>query len=231
MILPLDSDLHPKIDKAHWEAANKDRSLQTDLRARCSIEPWFWLVNFVYTIRKDENTGGIASIERFPADSYLQYVFHQLFTVPKLAIDKSRQMRMNWLLSSWILWLVLYRKYEEIICQTKKEEDADMEIIQRAYGIWQRLPQWLGPRIQKHSYAFCRLKVPETNSIIIGIPQGADQIRSHNPTRYFGDEGGFWEGEFEECRTAALACCEDVKLISTANGGEWESFINDKLVA
>ena len=45
------------------------------------------------------------------------------------------------------------------------------------------------------------------------------------------DEGGFFEGEFEECRTTALACCKNVICVSTANGGDWDEFINDKAAA
>ena len=78
MILPLDSDLEPVVDRPYWERINADAEMQADEYARCSVEPWYWLVNYVYTIRKDENVeGGV--IARFPADEYLRNVFPMLF--------------------------------------------------------------------------------------------------------------------------------------------------------
>ena len=229
MILPLDSDLLPVINRTLWERISKDPSMQADERVRCSQEPWYWLTNFIYTVRRDKNVkGGV--LERFPADEYLRYVFHKLFTEPFVAIDKSRQMRMTLLLMAYAVWKCQYNRFEEIICQTKKEEDADRELIKtRAWVIYENQPTWLKP---KCFYKYRKMQFPTMNSEILGIPKGADQIRSHTPTTVILDEGGFFEGEFEECRTAALACCKDVKCISTANGGEWEDFIDkDKIAA
>lgn len=229
LILPLESDLLPVVNRTYWEQINKDLAMQVDERARCSVEPWYWLCNYVYTIRKDENVeGGV--LTRFPADEYLQYTFHKFFTEPLFASDKSRQMRLTLLLMSYAVWKCQFRLHEEIICQTKKEEDADRELIKtRAWVIHKYQPSWLKPPAV---YSYRKLKFPTTDSIILGIPKGADQIRSHNPTTVILDEGGFFEGEFEECRTAALACCKDIKCVSTANGGEWEDFVEkDKIVA
>ena len=229
MILPLDSDLLPVVNKAYWEKISADTSMQADERARCSVEPWYWITNFVYTVRKDENVeGGV--ITRFPADEYLQYVFHKLFTEPFFAADKSRQMRLSLLMMGYAVWKCQYNKHEEIICQTKNEDTADTELIKtRADVIYKYQPTWLKPPCET---TFRKMWFPTMDSIIRGIPKGADQIRSHNPTTVILDEGGFFEGDFEECRTAALACCKDIKCISTANGGQWEDFIEkDKIAA
>jgi len=227
MILPMNSDLKPVVFKSHWKRTNESESLQKDERTRCAYEPWYWLVNYVYTVRRDEHTEDSA-VERFPADEYLQYIFHNCFTDKLLAIDKSRQMRMTWIMMAYELFNAQFKQNEMITCQTKKEKDADEELIKRAHFMWKSQPGWLRPKANK---SFCRLEFPEINSLIMGIPTGGDQIRSHNPSRHLGDECGFLEGEFEECRTAALACCKDIKLISSANAGQWSEFINDKVMA
>ncbi len=88
--------------------------------------------------------------------------------------------------------------------------------------------RWMRPQIKS---SYCNLKFPDNDSTIRGLPGGTgagDQIRSANPSRYFLDEGGFVD-EFEDCRTAALACCNDIKIVSTANAGEFQAFIEDKL--
>ncbi len=228
MILPLDSDLQPVVTGRVWDMISLSEQAQADELVRVRAEPWYWLVNYVYTIRRDENVED-TTIERFPADPYLQYIFHHCFTKKFLAIDKSRQMRMTWVMMAYYLWFCLYREHEFITAQTKKELDADTELIGRAYFIWDRLPSWLRTGHCKKTY--CRLVFEGTNSTILGIPSGGDQIRSHNPSKHFGDECGFLEGEFDDCLSAALACCKDIKLVSSANAGSWEEFVCDRKVA
>lgn len=227
IILPMDSNLEPVITGEMWEDLRFDKAFQQEELDRCYIDPWHWLVNYVYTIRKDDFSPK-PEVLRFPAKEHLRYIFHQCFTEPFLAIDKSRQMTMTWVLMAYELYIAQFGEYEEIVCQTKKEKDADEELVQRAAFMWESQPQFLRrPAV----YTYCKLQFTENRSKIIGIPKGGDQIRSKNPSRGFIDEGGFLEGEFEECRTAMLACCADIKVVSTANGGEWDAFINDKAAA
>ena len=142
-------------------------------------------------------------------------------------IDKSRQMTLSWALMLYLLDIAQFGSHEEIIVQTKKEVDADA-LVKRAEFMAKGQRKWMRPETNPK---FCLLRFPATNCSIRGLPGGVgagDQIRSANPSRYFLDEGGYVD-EFEECRTAALACCRDVKIVSTANHGEFELFINDKM--
>jgi len=225
MIYPSNSELLPVIHGVEYDALLKDKEWQAVEIARCMVEPWYWLVNYVWSLQKDENVEG-AETHRFPADEYLKITFDMMFREPFLAVDKSRQMRMTWLLMSYALWHAQFMSKQEIICQTKKEEVADTELVKRAYFMAINQPKWMRPKFSKTDSSFCKLKFPKTGSLIKGIPSGGDQIRSYNPTITIIDEAGFFEGEFEECKTAALACCKDIKTVSTANGGEWDEFIN-----
>jgi len=228
MILPLDSDLDPVVNRGFWEQVSRDVEMQKDEVAHCKDEPWYWLVNYVYTKRKDENVeGGV--LTRFPPDEYLRYFFHKLFTEDFFAADKPRQIRASITVMAWAVFHCQYKQHEQIVCQSKKKEDADTELIrERAYTIWKYQPTWLKPYAE---YTCCHFKVPSTDSEIVGIPAGdnaGDQIRSKNPTKTILDEGGFYEGKFNECLAAALACCKNIKVISSANGGQWDEFINEK---
>ncbi len=226
MILPLDSDLGPVIFAKEFDSLSKDVSWQYAEVARCREEPWYWAMNYIYTIKKDENVPK-PEIRRFPPYEDLRFVFHNCFVEPKLGIDKSRQLKMTWLMVLYELYRAQFGEYEEIVCQTKKEVDADAELIRRAHFMWSSQPEWLRPPAK---YSYCKLIFPTNHSQIIGIPSGGDQIRSKNPSRVLIDEGGFFDaGNFEECRTAALACCQDIKCVSTANGGDWDDFINDTI--
>ena len=224
MIYPLESDLAPVLDGIAYDEIAKDVEWQEVEYHRCAIEPWYWLVNYVWTLQKDETVEG-SVVNRFPCDEYLRYVFDMMFKENYLCIDKSRQMRMTWLLMAYALYLAQFNDKNEIICQTKKENVADTELVKRAYFMAVNQPAWLRPKFAKTASSFCLLKFPN-GSLIRGIPKGGDQIRSFNPTTTIIDEAGFLEGEFDECRTAALACCKDIKLVSTANGGQWGVFVN-----
>lgn len=225
MKYPLESNLDPVIFRKEYDAILKDKDWQRTEVQRCMVEPWYWLVNYIWTLQKDENVEG-AEVNRFPADEYLQITFDVMFRENFLAIDKSRQMRMTWLLMAYALWYAQFEDNQEIICQTKKEAVADTELVKRAYFMANNEPVWMRPKFGKLDSSFCKLKFPATKSFIKGIPSGGDQIRSFNPSITIIDEAGFLEGEFEECKSAALACCKNIKLVSTANSGEWGEFIN-----
>lgn len=228
MILPLDSQLAPRITFEALQAIEADEVWMADEAYRCSQDPWYWAVNYIYTIRKDEFTSGAKpEVLRFPPKEHLRYMMHKCFVEPMLVVDKSRQMTLSWLVAAYELHIAQFGSYEEIIFQTKKEVDVDA-LISRVEFMVKGQRFWLRPEIKR---SHCLIKFPGTNCTIRGLPGGSgagDQIRSANPSRYWLDEGGFVD-EFEDCRTAALACCQDIKIISTANAGEFESFVHDKI--
>ena len=228
MILPMESDLEPCITADILRRIESDEGWRNDEIMRCSIEPWYWLVNYVYSVRKDEfSKDARPEVLRFPCKEHLRIVFHRCFTEPKLAVDKSRQMTLSWILMAYLLHIAQFGSYEEIVIQTKKEVDADA-LVKRAEFMVKGQRLWMRP---EYKSAYCRISLPGTNCSMRGLPGGAgagDQIRSANPSRYLLDEGGFVD-EFEECRTAALACCQDIKIVSTANAGEFQSFIHDTI--
>ena len=225
MINPIDSELCPVVTGVHYERLAGDVGWQAAEVIRCGEEPWYWLVNYAWTVQKDENVEGSA-VNRFPPDDYLRYCFGLMFSESFLVVDKSRQMRMTWLLMAYALWRAQFGNREEIVCQTKQQDIADTELVKRAFFMASNEPFWMRPNFGKNDSSFCKLVFPGSKSLIRGIPSGGDKIRAYNPTRFILDEAGFLEGEFDECRTAALACCKDVKLVSTANGGQWGDFVN-----
>jgi len=231
MILPMDSKLEPVVDADTLHRIDKDAAWQKDEIIHCAEEPWYWAVNYIYTIRKDEfSIGAKPEIRRFPPMEHLRFTFHRCFTDPFLTVDKSRQLTLTWLFMLYELHIAQFGRHEDIIVQTKKEVDADLNLVKRAEFMAKGQRFWMRPRIKS---SYCNLKFPDNDSSIRGLPGGSgagDQIRSANPSRYFLDEGGFVD-EFEDCRTAALACCADIKIVSTANAGEFERFIEDKMEA
>ena len=231
MIHPLDSDLCPWITRDILHQIDSDELWQREEMSRCSEEPWYWVVNYVYTIRKDEFTSDEKpEVLRFPPKPHLQYFLHQCFTEPFLTADKSRQMTLSWAMMVYYSHIAVFGEHEEIIVQTKKEIDASA-LVGKAAFILGGLRRWMRPVFTYSEGKGGKLVVPGRHNTIRGLPGGAgagDQVRSANPSRYLLDEAGFVD-EFEDCRTNAEACCQDIKLVSTANSGEFSTFIHDMI--
>ena len=234
MIYPLDSQLEPCITRDILHQIDADEGWQRGEMSRCANEPWYWAVNYVYTIRKDEFTSeDKPEVLRFPAKEHLRYFLHLCFTEPFLTGDKSRQMTLSWSAMLYYAHIALFGEHEEIIVQTKKEVDASA-LVGKAAFILGGLRPWMRPWSGMTPYSEGKggkLVIAARHNTIRGLPGGAgagDQVRSANPSRYFLDEAGFVD-EFEDCRTNAEACCQDIKIVSTANSGQFSTFVHDLL--
>lgn len=231
MINPLDSNLNPWITRDFLHKIDADTGWQRSEMSRCAEEPWYWAVNYVYTIRKDEFTSADKpEVLRFPPKEHLQQFLHLCYTEPFLAGDKSRQMTLSWAAMLYFSHIALFGEHEEMIVQTKKEVDASA-LVGKAAFILGGLRLWMRPVFTYSEGKGGKLVVPARHNSIRGLPGGAgagDQVRSANPSRYLLDEAGFVD-EMESCRTNAEACCQDIKIISTANAGEFSIFVHDML--
>jgi len=234
MILPLDSKLEPWITAEILAKIEADEGWMADETVRCEEEPWYWAVNYIYTIRKDEFTeNSRPEVLRFPPKEHLRYLLHKCFTEPKFVNDKSRQMVLSWLFMLYELYWGQFGKYEEIVVQTKKEADVE-QLVWRAKFMYDSQRYWMKKRfpVDYRGGRGGRLEFMNNHCVIQGIPGGVgagDQIRSKNPSRYFLDEGAFID-EFEDCRTNAEACCQDIKIVSTAGAGQFCEFVHDRLM-
>ena len=226
MIMPLDSKLEPVIFGEHFDALLKNPEWQLAELVRCREDPWYFLVNYCWTERKDE-TG--TYIERFPAKEYLRLLANDWYEHPKLAVSKSRQMICTWEYSLLGLHTCMFNKNQSIFCQSKKQEDANEEMVMRAYKAHGWLPGWMQkacPAKQKENW----LRFALTDSYMHAIPEGGDQIRSHNPNILISDEIAF-QPEAEKSYTAALACCTRIVFLTSANPGWARDFYKNELAA
>lgn len=220
------------------------------LEKKFQRDPWAFLC-YVKTIDQVEGgwggdgqaaTGRIRSLIEDPdadfsnpnsPDAYLKHVVQQWLTYPELAIPKSRRMRMTWLMVALHYWLARVRPGSKIAFVSRKEgrseSEGSAELVWRAKFIHEHLPDIISkPRIE---YKFCRLTFPDTDSEIIGIGQGPDQLRQATLTAIFGDECAFWE-QAAAFFAAAKPTTEGGgrnTLVSTANPGFFENLCNDRL--
>lgn len=145
-----------------------------------------------------------------------------------LLVPKSRQLLMTWLFCACYLWDTMFNEARLNFFQSKKEEDAD-RLIQRAYFIWERQPEWIRILFPA-TYKFCHLKFPRGSSEIWGVPQGGDQIRSHTASGIFSDEMAF-QPEAEDAYTGALPTVKGggrFTGVSSANPGFFHYLVENK---
>lgn len=207
-----------------FDSLQTDESGQREELARCMAEPWYWVMNYVWTVRKD--SGG-SYVERVPCKEYLRMLFDDMFSYPRYAVGKSRQLMVTWLAMAFCVWWGMFRGNSTIYCQQKKEDDADVEMIQRCWHIYRSLPGWM-QLYCRGKYSYCKLDFKDNGSLIKGIPSGGDQIRSHNPNILVSDEIAF-QDDADESYTNALACCQRIILISTAGPGFFCDLVHDKV--
>ena len=152
------------------------------------------LITFLtdYTFTLDEHDK-INPIKKLPMDKeYLRDMAALFLNEKLLIIEKSRQMLITWTMIACHLWDAMFHEGRRIFFQSKKEQDAN-HLVDRAKFIYERLPNWLKQMYPANPPAYCKLEFGKHNSIIQGIPQGAEQLRQYTASRIFSDEMAFQE--------------------------------------
>jgi hypothetical protein len=192
------------------------RQIPTD---RQRINSWMWGVVWLecrdsletfasYVATKDEHAEGEASIRSFPTREEKGYIWEILDTVQReqlVAIEKSRQIMVTWLMCMYCLWVAKFQKNRLVFIQSKKEEDAANLVFN---GDWQNarisfmemnLPVALRSDIAP---SYSQLVFTDNGSKIWGIPEGGEKIRSYTASVIFADEFAY-QPEAEEAWVAA----------------------------
>lgn len=168
--------------EAHWiEKLNLYRS-----------DPWAFCTDCVYTLDQADE---FEPIKKFPSHySYLK-LYTRIWQKEKLiVVPKSRRMFMSWVNIALYTWDTAFKIGRHNAFVSKKEDDAN-ELVIKSKFILDHIPADQLPRefIPKYDHTFGKLKFPETNSLIQGFPQGADQLRQFTLSGILADEMAFWE--------------------------------------
>ena len=192
-------------------------------KIRCQNDIYYWLTTYVYTLDPHDKK---SPVKLFPKKEYLKELIKVWEEEKLLLVEKSRQMLMTWLWCALDLHEAQFGVGKYTFFQSKKEEDADA-LVGRAKFIFHHQPDFLKQSVEE---VYCKLKFPKTNSQIIGIPQGGDQIRMHTASRVFSDEMAF-QPEAEEAFTAARPCIEGGGVfngVSSANPGFFQELCEEE---
>ena len=200
---------------------------QRKQRERYATDPWAFLTECVFTL--DQITG---KTRPFPVKQHLETLTRVWERRSLLLVPKSRRMMVTWWGVAVNYWLARYRPGAKIAFLARKEgkdeSEGSAELVWRAKFIHDHLPPLLEPMTV--DYHFGRLAFPDHHSEILGVAEGADQLRQWTCTSVFGDEAAFWSWAYETYvgSRPTIEGGGRFTLVSTAGPGFFESLVYDR---
>jgi hypothetical protein len=194
----------------------------------CIRDPWHWLVRWVWT--RDEHDRK-HPFKRFPDKPYLKEITRIWREEKLLLVPKSRQMMITWLIVALYLHDTQFFPGRLNVFQSKKNADATA-MVRRGKVIFDMQPWWMKQPVKFRESPQGELFFPEIDSRIMGIPQGADQLRMYTLSGLFIDEAAFQQ-KLEETWTAAKPTIDGedcrVTMVSSANPSFFEMLVHDRV--
>lgn len=147
-------------------------------------------------------------------------------------VEKSRDMMATWTVVAAYTWDTLFHPNRENIFQSD-DSTKTADLVERSYFIWDNQPTFL-KNVHPATYASGQtrsgiLRVPTLTSVILGFPQGPDQIRQYHPSGVFVDEAAFQveaEAAFMAVKPAIQAGGR-YTAVSSANPGYFQTACRD----
>ena len=218
--------------EAQAERTKQDQLRRTlDRVERMTADPLIWLQK--YTETKDSHwqaRGARSPYSPFPDYPYFRPIMDSLIADEHIFVGKSRNMMLSWLCVGFFTHAAMTTKGIDILFQSQKEDKA-FELVDYAKTLYDR--QW--PELQEAFPLVKELKntadgelLFENGSRILGIPGGADQIRSYHPWGLLMDEAAFMP-EAGDSYNNALSVCKKIVVLSSAGPGWFADTIRDTL--
>lgn len=128
---------------------------------------------------------------------YMKPIIETWLREPIVIWEKSRDMVATWLTVAMYTWDTLFHKGRENIFQSE-DTTKTLDLVERAYFIYRNQPKFL-QMVAKATFGAGssksgKITVPSLESVILGFPQGADQIRQFHPSGIYTDETAFQIG-------------------------------------
>lgn len=186
-------------------------------------DPNTWVTRYTKTYNEHwKEEGRPSPEEHFPHDEYLRCVFDILDLDRIIWWEKSRDMMLSWACVAYLTFHAMKTPYRGILFQTQKDKKV-IQLVDYAKHLY-RLQDDVLKRAFPLAKTIERQSDHELNfangSYIIGIPGGADQIRSYHPWGYLNDESSF-QPDAGECYNEALAAVKGKIIFNSSAGPGW----------
>ena len=181
---------------------------------RCDNDFRYFLVNYVRTRNTQERKG----IQAFPNWPYLMQAADDIQSHRQIAILKSRQLLLTWLLAARLVHLCTFRRGEELVCVSRGGMYS-REVGLRAESIYDNLPKWMQSPV-KTNRQFGEYLFLDTESKFMCVAADEDAGRSFSPSGIFFDEVAFFPHASKIMAALAplLEEAVDFVAVSTPNG-------------
>ena len=200
------------------------KQLSNDPRIQEAIrDTYHWVTEVTETYNEHWMEEGRPSpYEHFPRYPYFRDLFLIVDAEPITWIEKSRDLMVSWACVAYLTLNAMKRPHCGVLFQTQKE-DKVIQLVDYAKCLYRRQPQYLKDAFPlakpldqqpRHSLHFA------AGGYIIGIPAGADQIRSYHPWGYLLDEASFVV-DAGECYNAAVSVVKGKIILNSSAGPGW----------
>lgn len=186
-------------------------------------DPYVWATEYTETYNEhwveEKRT---SPYEKFPRFDYFRDVFDAFELRQITWIEKSRDLMVSWACVAYLTLNAMKVPHRGVLFQTQKD-DKVIQLIDYAKCLYRRQPQWLQdvyplskPIDQQpdHSLTF------KAGGYIVGIPGGADQVRSYHPWGYLNDESSF-QPDAGECFNEAISAVAGKIIFNSSAGPGW----------
>lgn len=112
----------------------------------------------------------------------------------KILVEKSRQVMCSWIFITAALWEIMFHKSARIAMISKKSDDV-RKMLERMKFMYEHLEGTWKPKLEFTFFPLPRVSCEETHSMVMGFPQGADQLRSDTFTTIISDEYAFQDDQ------------------------------------
>lgn len=196
-----------------------DQEFKVRVIKRLQRDAWFFCENFVWTLDEHDLLNPIKGL---PDKAYLKAITNIWSKEQLVLIEKSRQMMVSWLMAALHYWLAAYHSGQNVLVQSKKEDDSDL-ILKRMEFIHNHIPEDLRVPLVGGKKTYCNIEFDGTHSRILGVSQNPEASRSQTASAIFSDETAFQDKAEEAYRAVRPALGQTGKYtaVSTPNGKEF----------
>lgn len=195
-------------------------------------DPFLWATEYTETYNEHWMEEGRSSpYERFPSYLYIDELFQLMRLRRILWIEKSRDMMITWACVAFFMHQAMTVPERGVLMQTQKADKAK-QLIKYAKCLYRRQPQWLQDAFPLAKSIDSQPDLSLTfahGGHIIGIPGGADQIRSYHPWGYLNDESSF-QPDAGECYNEALSAVAGSIVFNSSAGPGWYADVRHDVV-
>lgn len=213
-------------------AATRKRSISAPFIQEATQDPYVWATKYTKTYNPHwVEEGRSGPYEAFPPEEeypHLVCLFEMLAAERIIFVEKSRDMMISWACVAFLTNKAMTVPACEVLLQTQKEEKVK-QLIKYARCLYEQQPKWLRDAFPlARAQSSLRLNFAHGGAVV-GIPGGADQIRSYHPWGYLNDESSF-QADAGECYNAALSAVKGKIIFNSSAGPGWYADVRHDII-